>query len=119
MVVVRNVFQLKFGKAREAVALATQNVAMVVKAGMPRDRVRLLTDLVGRFYTLVLEITFNDMADLERSQRELMNSDEWRRWYDKFTALVESGYREVYRIVDVATSPSMPEEARYAGTLDA
>ncbi len=116
MVVVRNVFQLKFGKAREAVALAKENVAIASKNGMEPGRMRLLTDVVGRFYTLVLEITFNSMADLE-GQRDMMNNDEWRRWYEKFSALVESGYREVYQVVDVSSAPShaVREEA-YAGS---
>ncbi len=115
MVVVRNVFQLKFGKAREAVALAKENVTMAAKDGMGPDRMRLLTDVVGRFYTLVLEITFNNMADLEE-QGQMMNSDEWRRWYEKFVPLVESGYREVYQVVDVtpSTTQSVSKE-EFAG----
>ena len=116
MVVVRNVFQLKFGKAREAVALAKENVALASKIGLEPNRMRVLTDVVGRFYTLVLEITFNSMADLEE-QGQLMNSDEWHRWYQKFVPLVESGYREVYQVVDVSssTSKNVYEEA-YAGS---
>ena len=105
MVVVRNVFQLKFGKAREAVALAKENVAMSSKIGLGPGRMRLLTDVVGRFYTLVLEITFNNMADLE-GQGQVMNSEEWRRWYENFVPLVESGYREVYQVVEVTPSAS-------------
>ena len=115
MVVVRNVFQLKFGKAREAVAMAKESLAIQAKIGMDPQRTRLLTDIVGRFYTLVLEITFNSLGDLER-ERDLMNSDEWRRWYEKFTTLVESGYREVFQVVDVATSTAQSrQEDAYAG----
>ena len=106
MVVVRNVFQLKFGKAREAVALAKENVAIASRHGIPPGRMRLLTDVVGRFYTLVLEITFNTLADFE-GEGQVMNSDEWRRSYEKFVPLVESGYREVYQVVDV--TPSTPQ----------
>ncbi len=116
MVVVRNVFQLKFGKAREAVALARENIALGSKNGIDPGRMRLLTDVVGRFYTLVLEITFNSMADLE-GQRDMMNNDEWRRWYEKFSTLVESGHREVYQVVDVSSSTTQPRhEEAYAGS---
>src|SRR5512142_1114479 len=116
MVIVRNVFQLKFGKAREAIALAKENVSMASKSGMEPGRMRLLTDVVGRFYTLVLEITFNSLADLE-GQRDMMNGDEWRRWYEKFSALVESGYREVFQVVDVpSTAERTTRQEAYAGS---
>jgi hypothetical protein len=100
MIIVRNVFQLSFGKAREALALAKQNVEMSRKAGLQQDRMRLLTDVVGRFYTLVLEITFSDLAEMERTQSQMMGIPEWRAWYDKMVPLVESGYREIFRVVE-------------------
>ena len=60
MVVIRNVFHLKFGKAREAVALFKEGIAIQKKLGASAGidvSSRLLTDLSGPFYTVVLEIT--------------------------------------------------------------
>ena len=51
MVVIRNVFRLKFGKAREAVALFKEGIAIErrVGAGAGIDfPTRLLTDVAGR-----------------------------------------------------------------------
>ncbi len=28
-----------------------------------------------------------------------MGSEEWKKWYQKFVPLVESGYREVFNVV--------------------
>ena len=58
MIVVRNVFQLKFGKAKEAVALLKEGLAIQKKALADVDlSTRLLTDVTGPNYRLVLELT--------------------------------------------------------------
>ncbi len=97
MILVRNVFQLKFGKAREATALMKENEALVKRHGNPPTRY--LTDLSGPFYTLVMEMTFDSLAALEQSQRDMMSSKEFSDWYQKFIPLVESGHRELFTVV--------------------
>jgi hypothetical protein len=97
MILVRNIFQLKFGKAREAKALIKEYDANVRQHGnLPT---RFLTDLTGPYYTFVMELTFESLAALETSQRETMGSKEFSDWYQKFIPLVESGHREMYSIV--------------------
>ncbi len=56
MIVVRNVFRLKFGQARQAVALWREGREVMRRAGS-KGSPRLLTDLVGQSYTLVFENT--------------------------------------------------------------
>ena len=56
MILVRNVFRLKFGKTKEAVALMKEGLAIQKRAGAPYTY-RILTDLTGPFYTMVLELT--------------------------------------------------------------
>lgn len=51
MIVVRNVFQLKFGKAREALVVMKEGVA-IQKRRAAEGSARLLTDVTGRHYTL-------------------------------------------------------------------
>ena len=46
MVVIRNVFRLKFGKAREAVALFKEGMAIQKRVGLDFST-RLLTDVTG------------------------------------------------------------------------
>ena len=97
MILVRNVFQLKFGKTREATAMMKENEALVKRHG--NNPTRYLTDLSGPFYTLVMEITFDSLAALEKSQSEMMGSKEFSDWYQKFIPLVESGHRELFTVV--------------------
>jgi len=99
MIVVRNVFQLKFGKAKEAVALLKEGMAIQKRAGVDFPS-RLLTDLTGPFYTLVLELTVPSLGALEANQPRLMGDKDWQANYQKLAPLVESGYREIFTIVE-------------------
>ena len=101
MVVIRNVFRLKFGKTREAVALMKQNLAVQkrVLSGVEFSN-RVLTDVTGPFYTLVLELTVPNLATFESYAPKLFADKEWQANYQKTTELVESGYREVFTIVE-------------------
>ena len=66
MIIIRNVFQLKFGKAREAVALVKEGVAIQKRVGTGVDfATRVLTDVTGPFYTLVWEISVPNLAAFE------------------------------------------------------
>jgi hypothetical protein len=100
MFVVRDVFQLKFGKAREALALLKEGLDVSKRAGFRDTPMRVLTDVVASYYTVVLESTFKTLADYERMGQESMAKDEWKAWYQKFVPLVESGHREIFRIVE-------------------
>jgi hypothetical protein len=100
MIVVRNVFQLEFGAAREAVLLWKQGLAIANRAGFPGTSTRLLTDLVGPFYTLVMESTHDSLSAYERAAASLMESQEWKTWYAKVVPLTAGGHREVFAIVD-------------------
>ena len=98
MIQVREVFHLQFGRAREAIALAREGIAIEERhSGVPS---RLLTDVTGEYYTLVMESEHESLAAFERKQQAGMQSEEFRAWYPRFAALVRSGRREVYRVVD-------------------
>jgi hypothetical protein len=99
MILVRNVFKLKYGQARPALALFKDAKALMARTGSTTPT-RVLTDLVGPAYTLVLEHTFSDLAAWEADMRSTVGADEWRAWYQKFTPLVESGYREIFTITE-------------------
>jgi len=101
MIVVRNVFQLKFGKAREAVALMKEGLAIQKRVMAGTDfSTRVLTDVTGPFYTLVLEMTAPNVAAVESTMPRLFADKDWQANYQKVGALVESGYREIFTIVE-------------------
>ena len=99
MIVVRNVFRLKFGKTKEAVALLKEGIAIQKRAGVEVGQ-RIMTDVVGRFYTVVLELTIPNLGAWEASMSKVMGDKDWQAIYQKFSALVESGDREIFTIVE-------------------
>lgn len=95
MILVRDVFRLHFGKSKEALALQAEGRELERKLGYKVTRV--LTDLSGPYYTLVMESTFESLAEFEEAIRF---SPEWRAWYAKFAPLVREGWREIFRVVE-------------------
>jgi hypothetical protein len=101
MIVVRNVFQLKFGKAREATALLKEGLEIQKKALSGVEfSTRVLTDVTGPFYTLVLELTVPSLGTFESYAPKLFADKDWQANYQKMSALVDSGYREVFSVVE-------------------
>ena len=101
MIVIRNVFRLKFGKAKEAVALFKEGNAIQKRHGAGKDfQIRLLTDVTGQFYTVVLEITAPSLSAFEAGAPQMMGDKDWQANYQKIAALVESGYREIFSVVE-------------------
>ena len=101
MVVVRNVFQLQFGKAKEAVALMKEGLAIQKRAITDVEfSTRMLTDVTGPFYTLVLELSVPSLSTFESYAPKLFGNKEWQANYQKVGELVESGYREIFTVVE-------------------
>jgi len=101
MIVIRNVFRLKFGKAREAVALFKEGIAIQKRVGSGLSfSTRLLTDVTGPFYTVVLELTVPNLATFEAEAPRFLGDKDWQANYQKTAPLVESGYREIFTLVE-------------------
>ena len=98
MILVRDVLQLKFGKAKDVKALAKEGAALETKLGMSPSR--MMMDLTGPFYTFVVEATFPSLSDYEKSMKDVFAAKEWGEWYQKLVPLVESGRREIYTIME-------------------
>jgi hypothetical protein len=98
MILVREIFQVKFGRMKEAKALWTGALKSMPAQGGSRPR--LLTDLTGQYYTLVLESTFKDLGDFEAFLHSEMSSSAMSEMYPKFVPLVDSGRREIFTIVE-------------------
>lgn len=112
MIVVRDEFQLKFGVAREATSLFQEGMQFLRGSGAASD-IRLLTDLTGHYYRLVLESTFADLATYEREMRAMMSDPQWKAWYARFIPLAQSGRREIFSVVGSAVPP-LPSAATRA-----
>lgn len=97
MIQVREVFRVRFGQAKEAIALAHEGVAIEEKYGGKGSRI--LADVTGDHYTLVMEQEFESLAAFEEGLQRTFQSPEFRAWYPRFAALIDFGRREIFRIV--------------------
>jgi hypothetical protein len=100
MILIRDVFRLKFGKARDALAVWKEMAEQARRSGSMPTPPRILTDLVGPYYTMVMETTAKDLPTWEADMRKGMGDATFHAIYQKFTPLVESGYREIFTIHD-------------------
>ena len=98
MIVVRDVFRMKFGKAKDVKALMQESRKFMTDEELKNGRV--LFDLVGPAYTMVLEFTHKNLAEFESSMAKTFNQKEWGEWYQKFIPLIEQSYREVFTIYE-------------------
>lgn len=100
MIVVRNIYYLKFGKAKDARALFAENKDLMMKYRFENSR--LLTDLVtSHSYTLIYENTWGSLTAWEGAMKTKMGQEDWQKWYQKFIPLCESAYREILNIVEL------------------
>jgi len=97
MIVVRDIFQIKFGKAAEFKAAMLEGKKFFDAAGM-KD-VRMMSDVVANFYTFVLESSFDSLTAMEAAFATGMSNSEWRNWYHNTVCpLCESGRREIFSV---------------------
>jgi len=98
MIVVRDVFRLKFGKAKDVKELMKEFKTLPGSDSMKNMRV--LFDLVGPSYTMVLEGTYKNLADYETSMSTGMGEKEWQSWYQRFIPNMEKAYREIFTVFE-------------------
>ncbi len=98
MIVVRSIFDVHFGRMAEAKKAALEGRGVFERLGSPAPR--LLTDVTGEFYTLILESEFEDLADFERRLQRDFHDAEWQAWYRRLSGTVRSGRREIFRVVE-------------------
>jgi hypothetical protein len=94
MFIVRNVFRCKPGKAK--------NVLDKFKAAFPLMegvKQRLLVDEVGGFWTVVVEVEAEDMGAFEKLLKDRGSRQDVQDAMSGYMDFIESGYREIYRVV--------------------
>ena len=96
MYIVRNIFRLQFGKAKEAIAIMKEGLAQLEQGGV--SGARLLVDHVADFYTVVLEIPTDSLDDA--GPERMPNREEWQQQYARLVPLVLEGRREIFRVVE-------------------
>ncbi len=101
MIVERLVFRAKFGQG-DAVSAAFKEW---------RDRFaqrfgvtsRVLVDLTGPMFTIVVETEYRDLAhlaELEVQQQQAYSDPEFQQWFGSWSQATEHGQRELFRVLD-------------------
>ena len=101
MLVVRDVFQAKYGRGDELVALCKElngywHAAM---REAPFHSFRILTDASGPFFTVVTETEVENMAAWESVVAQELALPQFGDWFARMVPLVEHGRREFYHLV--------------------
>ena len=99
MIVVRQVFQAKYGRGDELVALFQEFNTRMQEGSEPGISLRVLTDASGPFFTVVTEVEVESLAAWEGKFRESMARPWMNDVFSRMMPLVESGSREFYTVV--------------------
>lgn len=94
MFVVRNVFKCKPGQAKSLVDRLQKAMSL-----MPAFQQRILVDYIGNFWTVVLEIEVQDLNAYEEQYKQYVDQADVQEAMSGYMESVESGYREVFRLV--------------------
>ncbi len=96
MILVRNIFQARWGQAAQLAQMMTESMS---SASGPRPgKWRVLTDLSGPFHTVVMELEVPSLAEWERARAEMFRRPESQATFQKSAGLIEGGRLELYTI---------------------
>ena len=98
MIVVRQVFQVEWGKSKDFVATFVQCREIFRRIAGSKVRVRLMTDLSGPFSTVVQEIEVESLVEWERVRDALAADPELQQASSGFPRFT-GGYQEFYTLV--------------------
>ena len=97
MFVERNIFHLKFGMAKQAVTLWKDYLQKA--CGLDNNiHARLFTDITGRGYSIILELSYETYAELEPAKCSLTQKEGWKDFYQQFIPLCEYSERTQYKL---------------------
>jgi len=100
VVIERLVFRARFGQGDQvAAAFRTWQEQFTARLGLSA---RVMVDLTGAMFTVVVESEYRDMAhvaEIADQLQTLFGEGEFQQWFNSWQGAVESGSRELYRVV--------------------
>jgi hypothetical protein len=97
MIQVRQVFQCKYGRGDQLVALFKEADAKW-RQRFPALHQRVMTDVAGEFFTVVTEMEVESLAAWEALLPQMFSDPEFGPWFARMQEVVESGRREFWTI---------------------
>ena len=96
MFVIRNVFKCKPGKSKALIEKFKATHEVMKKEIALDDRI--LVDEVAGFWTVVVEVQVENIAEFEDRMKERGSREDVQQAMAGYMDLVDSGYREVFRV---------------------
>ncbi|OGU27207.1 MAG: hypothetical protein A2057_07000 [Ignavibacteria bacterium GWA2_35_9] len=96
MLLIREVFNAKPGKAGELAKKFKQVIPYMEKEGL--KNVKVMTDLISNYWTVVIESETEEFARFEKEVRGFTSKPEVKEIMKDYMSLVDGGYREVFKI---------------------
>jgi hypothetical protein len=97
MIVERNEFRVKFGMMKDALAI-WKDVFDEMKNIKDAPRLRIMTDMTGPAYTLVVELEVRDFIQIGFKNYLWSTNSKAAELYRKFVPLCDSSERILYKI---------------------
>lgn len=97
MIVIRNVFKCKPGKAKAAIEKFKRANELMRDAGYGIKE-RVLVDEVAAFWTVVIETEVEDLATFGLAMQEYGSRSDVQDAMAGYLDLVDGGYREIFRV---------------------
>jgi hypothetical protein len=98
MLLIRDVFRCKPGQAKVLIEqFKTAMPLMVGEEGM--GKYRIMVDAVSTYWTVVIESEAENLTEFEKRMNEMKPSPEAEKAMEGYMDNVDSGYREIFRIV--------------------
>ncbi|HEY2953997.1 MAG TPA: hypothetical protein VGK89_01965 [Candidatus Eisenbacteria bacterium] len=94
MYVIRETFTAKPGMASKLAAKFKE-----VMAGEKNAKVRILTDAVGTFNTVVMETEVRELGEYEQRMKEYSERKDMGERMKGYTEMYQSGKREIYKVI--------------------
>jgi hypothetical protein len=95
MILFRITFHAKFGKAGEVVALMKEGRQAAAEQG---GTFRIMTDLTGRFDTVVLEVEAESMTEHEQRRAAMFANPHFQQNQSRMAELIDWGESAFYTI---------------------
>jgi len=97
MLIERNEFRIKFGHVKEALAL-WKEIFDSFQDMKDKPRIRILTDVTGPAYTIVLELQLRGFQDLGFKAYQWQTNPKAHELYKKVIPLCESAHKTLYTL---------------------
>ena len=97
VLMVRQIYRALKWQVRPAVGLMRRYGALLVDSGVGRNP-RILTDLSGPLFTVVIEIETDDLSVWERQRRQMFEKPEFQVWFLQLLNQVDRGSHDIYRV---------------------